>query len=144
MRKSITEESKKRNMTIIKLNTKSATSDVLRYLKELARGIYAHHLDDDPSGVEWPIPPDPDTLKLLTDNRNALLNHERIEWTAIWGMYHTEWVAAKRDERVAAEVHRLLEQFGLVESCLDEDLTDTDALLVEEWTTSILDAMNQY
>lgn len=131
-------------MTMNKLNTKSATSDVLRYLKALARGIYAYHLDDDPRGVGWPIPPDPDTLKLLTDNHEALLNHERIEWTAIWGMYHTEWVAAKRDDRVAAEVHRLLEQFGLVESCLDEDLTDTDALLVEEWTTSILDAMNQY
>lgn len=130
---------------MIKLTTVSPTTDVDQFLRELAYSPYAYHIDDDPSDIIWNPHhvPSAETMQILLNNRFAMRNHATVSWDLIWEMYATHWDQAKREERVTAEVQRLLEQYGLVDSAIFDDQDERDALITEEWTTCIIDAMNR-
>lgn len=134
-------------MKFTKLTTKSSTAEVKKFLKELAYSPYAFHIDDDPNDIIWDPRnlPDEETLRTIDVNRRMMLNHISLKWESLWEIYHRWWLRAKRDQRVIREVERLLEQYGVVESTIFvDDTDDQDANIIEDWTTSILDAMNQY
>lgn len=128
-----------------KLTTRSDHHEVDQFLRELAYSPYNFHLDDDPTDIIWNPRhvPSTETLQLLAHNRLAMTNHETMSWDLIWEIYDGHWKQAKREERVTAEVQRLLEQYGLVDSAIFDDQDERDALITEEWTTCIIDAMNR-
>lgn len=128
-----------------KLTTRSAHHEVDQFLRELAYSPYSFHIDDDPTDIIWNPHhvPSTETVQLLADNRLAMSNHETMSWDLIWEIYHEYWKQASREHAIRLETLRLLEQFGLVDSTDEADQDDHDAAICEEWTTSLIDAMNR-
>lgn len=127
-----------------KLTSTSDRHDIDWYLRQLARSPWAYHIDDDPTDIQWQEAIPADTLKVIIHNRQVMVNHPTVGWDLIWSMYHQHWKRFHREQRVTREVQRLLEQYGLVDSAIFDDQDDRDAEITEDWTTCILDAMNNY
>ena len=128
-----------------KLTTRSTHEEVDQFLRELAYSPYTFHIDDDPNDIIWNPHhvPSSETLQLLVDNRQALIDHTTMSWDLIWNIYGAYWKQASREHAIRLETLRLLEQFGLVDSTDEADQDDHDAAICEEWTCALIDAMNR-
>lgn len=127
-----------------KLEPNCGGHEIDRYLRQLARSPWAYHIDDDPTDIQWQEAIPADLLKVIIANRQVMVNHPTVEWDVIWDLYDGHWKRFQREQRVTREVQRLLEQYGMVDSAIFDDQDDSDAAITEEWTTCILDAMNNY
>jgi len=127
-----------------KLKPNCTGYEIDRYLRQLSRSPWAYHIDDDPTDIQWQEAIPADVLEVILANRQVMVNHPTVGWDVIWDMYDRHWKRFHREQRVTREVQRLLEQYGLVDSAIFDDQDDRDAAITEEWTTCILDAMNNY